>query len=73
MKNDITISLGTKKEGRKVALLCVAHEGGAYGRNGVPSISEMLCIIADYADMSPEHMFEVAETISNWKHARDEA
>ena len=68
----ITLTLGENDgERRKTSLLRVAHEGGAYGRNGVPSISELLCIIADYADLSPQHMFDVSEKIQDWKYARD--
>lgn len=47
----LTLTLGTHETARrKAALESLCQSIGAIGRNGVPSISEMLSRIADAAD-----------------------
>lgn len=55
MTGRTNITLGENdKERRKTALLLLAEAVGAIGRSGEPSISELMCRLADAAEVQME-------------------
>lgn len=60
MTRRLSVSLGVNdRDRRKEALEVLAEQVEAYGRNGVPSISEMVCRVADAADFDMEQAAQI--------------
>lgn len=49
----MNITLGTDTDRREAALRCLAENAGAIGRNGGPSLSELITRLADAAAVDP--------------------